>query len=713
MIQFSSDFFGIPLLDPFVNGGSGGGDGDSVSGSDDGAANAFDHASYGLWSTIMENPAINSAIEQIPDEATSLAAAITTAQQSETPNLHPERRERLEEFSSAFLAMSVFDVADFWLPSARTDGTPNLHHVFSLTSDDNNTSLDYFKIASNNTTISAWAGAVGRAFCSGSAVWSTNPETIVDVGRREAFAIANIRTSLAVPIFSSGSVSPCCVLCFYSMVRSDCVPFVLKFVQQALRSLWYGLESIEPHESIGRDLWKDVAPADLGEMAADLEMQKAFYQKKRPFEAISSIHVSGLDRRPFSSKYTQYASHFSLISCKTQENTGSKFYQDTTEDTDSSSALAAQLQSLPTPSGDVNNLTNGNRNISAQRQYQNAGQTAQTIQNHLQDALRLAADARPITDYNEGNVAKRMNIGSGTPGASPALCQLAQPYNPSQSQDFPASNLSASTMSIAPEEMKMEAVQTFALNASRQIQPLPLPLPLPQQQPPSQSQKILFVPQTVISQNSNHENSPFLPPTDASTLAPRENSKPGRPVCRIQGCSQLSATRKPYCTKHSGNRICEHDGCAKCAQGATRFCIGHGGGRRCTFLNCDKGARDKFFCAAHGGGKRCSNSGCQKSAVGGSSLCTSHGGGRRCAVENCEKSAQSSTKFCVKHGGGKKCCHVDCEKVARGRTQYCASHGGGVRCKLGGCSRIAIGKMQLCRAHGGGSKKRSPTNIEG
>jgi len=292
LIQFSSDFFGIPLLDPFVDGGDGG----SASGSDDGAAaNAFDHASYGLWSTIMENPAINSAIEQIPDEATSIAAAIITTALPETPNIHPERKERLEEFSSAFLNMSVFDVADFWLPSARTDGAPNLHHVFSLSSDDTNTSLDYFKIASNNTTISAWAGAVGRAFCSGSAVWSTNPEIIVDVGRREAFAIANIRTSLAVPIFSSGSVSPCCVLCFYSSVRSDCVPFVLKFVQQALRSLWFGLESIEPHESIGKDLWKDVAPADLGEMAADLEMQKAFYQKKRPYEAISSKHVSGLD----------------------------------------------------------------------------------------------------------------------------------------------------------------------------------------------------------------------------------------------------------------------------------------------------------------------------------------------------------------------------------------------------------------------------------
>jgi hypothetical protein len=119
-------------------------------------------------------------------------------------------------------------------------------------------------------------------------------ETVVDTGRTEAFAIANIKTALAVPIFSSGSVTPSCVLSFYSLVRSDCVPFVLKFVEQALRSLWLGLECLQPHESIGEDLWKDVAPADLGEMAADLEMQKAFYQKKRPYDAISSKQVSAL-----------------------------------------------------------------------------------------------------------------------------------------------------------------------------------------------------------------------------------------------------------------------------------------------------------------------------------------------------------------------------------------------------------------------------------
>jgi len=165
------------------------------------------------------------------------------------------------------------------------------------------------------------------------------------------------------------------------------------------------------------------------------------------------------------------------------------------------------------------------------------------------------------------------------------------------------------------------------------------------------------------------------PINSSKTLAPparpSTTTKKGK-ICRIEGCNEGTAPRRPYCVRHSGNRLCEFPNCTKCAQGATRFCIAHGGGRRCTFPGCDKGARDKFFCAAHGGGKRCSHKGCNKSAVGGSSLCTSHGGGKRCCVAGCNKSAQSSTKFCVRHGGGKKCRFEGCEKVARGRTLYCA-----------------------------------------
>mmetsp|Transcript_813 Transcript_813/g.1404 ORF Transcript_813/g.1404 Transcript_813/m.1404 type:complete len:920 (+) Transcript_813:138-2897(+) len=669
--DFSSDFYGIPLLPPFAELESGDKqkvDGSSITDSEDvaAAANAFDQATFGLWSTIMENPVMTSTIEHIPEDATSAAAAISS-QMDGALYIYPERKERLEEFSSAFLAMSVFDAADFWMPTMCSDGSTNLHHVFSLTSNENNTSINFFKLCSNNAVIKGWSGAVGRAFSTGSPVWSTNPDIIVDSVRREAFAISNIKTALAVPIFSAGSIAPSCVLSFYSLVRSDCVPFVLKFVQQALRSLWLGLERLEPHQSIGRELWKEVAPADLGEMAADLEMQKAFYQKKRPFDAISSI---------------QDTQHTNAVQ---------------TDIRDRSSSLAYQMQSLPSPSEDFSVAVNGGHSFSRKsyvvgRSYDFANQTTQALQNHIQEAIKLAANAQPVENSGEElNFMKK-------PYVDDSYIQDAVPYmhhgplqtittqqqSPAVNEFYPSSAVNdyvfcqvAGAQSYPPITMQHEQVTPhFTLvNGSA-----------------SSSGGIITLPSLTDSQPQYYENLRLL-------------------NCRIEGCNEIAVPRRPYCSKHSGNRLCEFEGCAKCAQGATRFCISHGGGRRCTYPNCDKGARDKFFCAAHGGGKRCSVSGCNKSAVGGSNLCTSHGGGRRCLVEGCNKSAQSSTSFCVKHGGGKKCAHPGCEKVARGRTQFCASHGGGVRCKLEGCSRIAIGKLQLCRAHGGGAKDKFATNI--
>ncbi len=107
-------------------------------------------------------------------------------------------------------------------------------------------------------------------------------DVIVDSGRSSLFSQAKIETALAVPVFSGKANTPSFVFSCYSFVRSGSVPFVLKFVQQALRLLWDGLDKVQPHKSVGEDLWKDVAPADLGEMAADVEMQQHFMIKKRP-----------------------------------------------------------------------------------------------------------------------------------------------------------------------------------------------------------------------------------------------------------------------------------------------------------------------------------------------------------------------------------------------------------------------------------------------
>jgi hypothetical protein len=114
-------------------------------------------------------------------------------------------------------------------------------------------------------------------------------DVFVDSGRSTLFSQVKIETALAVPVFSGKATTPSFVFCCYSFVRTGSVPFVLKFVQQALRLLWDGLDKVQPHESVGQALWKDVAPADLGEMAADVEMQQHFMIKKRPHNDISSV----------------------------------------------------------------------------------------------------------------------------------------------------------------------------------------------------------------------------------------------------------------------------------------------------------------------------------------------------------------------------------------------------------------------------------------
>lgn len=97
---------------------------------------------------------------------------------------------------------------------------------------------------------------------------------MIDSERICAFAKPNIKTVLAVPIFSTGSVMPSCVLSFYSMIIYDSVPFVQQFLLQALRILWSGLEKSDQH--IDKDRKKDIVPAKLGEVAVNTEMQKIF-----------------------------------------------------------------------------------------------------------------------------------------------------------------------------------------------------------------------------------------------------------------------------------------------------------------------------------------------------------------------------------------------------------------------------------------------------
>eukprot|EP00980_Cylindrotheca_fusiformis_P018948 scaffold6331_cov195-Cylindrotheca_fusiformis.AAC.12 len=733
------DCFGIPMLPSAAEISS-----TKKEMSGNSMSDAFDEASYGVWSTIMDNidsPTLSGRSEY--DGPLNMKRETANADPIYTlnkPEMAHERIERLEEFASAFLEVSVFDFAEIWIPIG--DQTDHLGQVTSIISTDSNPIVKEFIQSTEKILIKSWSGAIGRAYASGNPVWSSNRNVFIDAGRSKFFERMKMETALAVPVFSGKSATPSFIFSCYSFVRSGTVPFVLKFVQQALRLLWKGLDQVQPHSSLGDRIWNELEPADLGEMAADVEMQQHFMRKKRPRESISEVQVS----------------------------------EPNTEDDD----LDINFEALEGPSGvpSVRSIYTGSRsspfepieyqyNKTSSENHSLPYSSFENIHGQMQDALKSIGRMKPVhqsvTTNEQGS--KRAHI--LLPSTANQELHFNSPFNQTQADTRSAAPLSAPRPLAAPGRVLVnpqspgrirqefpfqyhdQSVDT-TMQQDQNQQPLAATIPPSSQQPQtfafqqrqphrsspvvaSEARTMPSIPKDQISatgisfsiptkaaamnslQGPQHSQTPasvnssqFCMPV-SQPMSPAKLNGNGKP-CRIKGCNEPSVARRPYCVRHSGNRMCEHEGCSKCAQGATRFCIAHGGGRRCTYPGCDKGARDKFFCAAHGGGKRCRFDGCNKSAVGGSKLCTAHGGGRRCSVEGCDKSAQSSTKFCVKHGGGKKCSHEGCEKVARGRTQYCAAHGGGVRCKLAGCSRVAIGKYQLCRAHGGGVRSSKDKN---
>lgn len=765
-------------------------------------SDAFDEASYGVWSTVMNNPLkkeidinkvttdtdenrprLNSLemlvaydddnpldidstyvdVEALVESTLSIPDNNATINKSDNlieNSISASKRERLEEFATAFLGMSVFDVADVWMPlSAVTTPSSTLFHVMSVTAsnENDNVILNAFKHRSSKSSIKMWSGAVGRAFGSGNPVWSYNQDVIVDSDRVESFEDANIQTVLAVPVFPSGKHTqtkvPACVVACYALVRMDSVPFVLRFVQQALRLVWDGLDQVAPHASVSKS-WKDVAPAHLGEMAADLEMQHAFVKKKRPFEDVSSTpslppHQQLHQQMPFEIEPTAIQNVTTTTNdpqiCSIRERSAVVENTTTTINMYSSeiptSHQAASFLPNPVPSIDNNIIQSINNSIS---NNSSSSICYSVMQDHVQEAVKSLGQAAPwelhhlhqnINDsinrheqqrqhQQQQHNSKRIHMHNTTSstfhGSLPPAPTIPQPRLPTPFSAIPSllptpqyqvygrniqlthvnhslNNNDNNTYNNGDQVIYSKPIHVNDLGNANSVHSL-------QQIPHTQQ----VTPPVAQSTQLHQQNPQYCVPVDvSSSVIPninptlKHNSKKANSGgCRIKGCKEPNVSRRPYCTRHSGNRLCEFEGCGKCAQGSTRFCIAHGGGRRCTFPGCDKGARDKFFCAAHGGGKRCNHPDCNKSAVGASKFCTSHGGGKRCAVSGCDKSAQSSTLYCVKHGGGKKCSIPGCGKVARGKTLYCASHGGGIRCRLDGCNRVAVGRLQLCRIHG-------------
>ena len=156
--------------------------------------NAFDEASYGVWSTIMNSErhqagglAKNSGVRIDSNHNASQRGNMASAlagDQDDMPNVDKIHliKGRLEEFAHAFLGMSVFDLADAWIldsaqPALGTsnDGeTPRkLKCLFSVAATDKNPDINYLRDLSGQTHIDVGDGAVGKAFSSGYPVWNS------------------------------------------------------------------------------------------------------------------------------------------------------------------------------------------------------------------------------------------------------------------------------------------------------------------------------------------------------------------------------------------------------------------------------------------------------------------------------------------------------------------------------------------------------------
>eukprot|EP00934_Nitzschia_sp_Nitz4_P008747 Nitzschia sp. Nitz4//scaffold102_size76354//42544//46142//NITZ4_005635-RA/size76354-processed-gene-0.41-mRNA-1//-1//CDS//3329532258//8737//frame0 len=761
LVHAPRDCFGIPML-PSVTMPEGNGAFGS-SGSD-----AFDEASYGVWSTIMGND--GSGVDtgglledfSVPDEhdiapLSSASDSVVPVLAINKPTMEKERLDQLEEFASAFLDVSVFDFAEVWIPIGEMGD--HLGQVTSVISSEskNNTSLQEFQREGEKVLVKYWSGAVGRAFSSGNPVWSANPEVFVDGGRSALFSKVKMATALAVPVFSGKSNTPSFVFCCYSFVPSGSVPFVLKFVQQALRLLWHGLDKVQPHESVGHELWKDVAPADLGEMAADVEMQQHFIIKKRPRASLEQDHTSMM-----SPEERSLTSGFQSMGVPSGTQTVRSIY-------------TGQGGYSPTDGSRNNSYEDVSQAYPVQYEYP----PIETIQSHLQHAVRSVGEMKPVHQHVSTNsqdskrahvVIERLDSNSALEHQS--MSQEPQPFSSgvpqrnalSQPMPLPrgiVASKSAGSSSMAqprplpPNHMQQSQSEGSAHNATGPI-PFMQPMTHSQQQvfqtqPAAydqyQSQPVMYVQdqqqQVVYAQNQNPPQGPqvvmygqSVQHGQASTPTPgyqhmsqaQMAPEPAYSVVNMQqqgpetiDYEPLAYSAKdpsddpvsmdsplPYAPSNNNNApngmpvgVGNGETAAMCLPAAS---TGSSNGKLCRIQGChDPAVARRPYCIRHSGNRMCESEGCGKCAQGSTRFCIAHGGGRRCTFPGCDKGARDKF-FCAAHGGGKRCKFDGCNKSAVGGSSLCTAHGGGRRCCVDGCDKSAQSSTKFCVKHGGGKK---------
>ena len=730
---------------------------------DNAITDAFDEASYGVWSTIM-----NSAGGDTIRTSKSIATKMHLIQ------------ERLEEFATAFLGMSVFDVADAWTVSSNspTGEDPILKCLFTVAATNTNPGINALMNISGNASITIADGAVGKAYSSGYPVWSSVKELIYDSGRKQALEDCKIETAFAVPIFASGDVSPSCVLSCYSLLPAESVPFVLNFVQKAVRLLWSGLDRVvNPHESVGKELWKDVGPADLGEMAADVEMQKAFIGKKRPRGQSFQDAESGRDRTSPSVVLTETNTLPSLAQLKAPSPT---LKIDQPMDLPTFAPPAKGLAPAPGFPSTIQErspnaqqflyLDSGNNgHWAVQQAVQSVGQlwdigtgnnnfvATQQQEQEIKPAIKQQPVESGGTLYSEVHPLPMLQQPNPLQYQQPQQQQQYQPLPKQQPQheqfhlshvNYQPTNTAAAAMQ--PQQPPQQQQSTPLIQQPHQQQHQHKSHP-PIQKPQQQQPMAAYPPQggvhmddpavihanlmefNIMAQMNNSVNAQLrassgVPLASPGMVAPLTNglqnnaSYINQPLPLTVGGTNHNLDQMAAIPVSQANESVVLPSqqqalpqqslyCTATARPATTQSFDpvlFSDKTPCRIEGCnDLSVARRPYCAKHCGSRTCEKEGCNKCAQGTTRFCIAHGGGRRCTFPGCDKGARDRY-FCAAHGGGKRCKREGCNKSAVGGSNFCTGHGGGRRCHVPGCDKSAQSSTKFCVKHGGGKKCQHP-----
>lgn len=546
----------------------------------------------------------------------------------------------------------------------------------------------------------------------------------VDEGRSTVFKRAKIMTALAVPVFSGKHATPAGVVCCYSLMQSGSVPFVLRFVQQALHLLWTGLDKVEPHESVGHEIWQDVGPADLGEMAADVEMQHHFISKKRPHTSISS------------------EPHYT-----TTEQT-QQFSQDSTAE-----PLAAQLHSLdglgqqnpystystmPTVTPPEIEATQGTAQSYAPQAPgpQEQAQAFVAVQQHVQAAVRSVGEAIPFPEQSyvaaNSDGSKRAHMMS----AAPSVARPSPPPPPSGMKHAGPLHMPHALPSyVVPSSRPQQEPVAHQLPQQPQQQLFRAPEAAPPQIPqntfvdfpsqPSQPPQPMYPPTSVTEQPTQPSQIPpsipnvgfqgqgnnvvFAPSQLTANLMGNSGAAlPGNNTYQTTSNQQWPGVHNSqnqaqsngdfYTTPSVGNAINPMDG------GGYSMSIGQPTATTAVQQHAPPvqpvpvPSDSSTFCQPISMAFPAQPAGMPATQTATATNNTqASSSGKVCRIQGCDDPCVERRPYCQKHSGNRLCEHDGCTKCAQGSTRFCIAHGGGRRCTFPGCDRGARDKF-FCAA---------------